>query len=109
MIVQAELQIMVATIGHNNYKVQRKLHKYHMVICSPLLVLLLISSCFTSRLCATILEAEVDVTRQVMMPILSVILGYSRGQGCALESWFYFLPFTLGNPVSAVSQKTLRS
>lgn len=79
MIVQAELQIMLAAIGHNNYKVQRKCHKYHVVICSPSFVLFLISLCFTSRLRASILEAEVDVTRKATMPTLSIILGYGRG------------------------------
>lgn len=79
MIVQAELQFMVAAIGHDDYKVQRKLHKHHAVTCSPSFVPLPTSLCFTSRLCATILEAEVDVTRKATMPTLAITLGYGRG------------------------------
>lgn len=63
---------------------------------------------FTSRLRAIILKAEVDVTRKATMSILSLIGDNTgRAQGCALESWFYFLSFNLGIPVSAALQKTL--
>lgn len=78
MIVQAELQFTVAAIGHDDYEVQRKLRKFHVVACSPSFVLLPISLCFTSRLCAAILEAEVDVSRKATMPTLAITLGYGR-------------------------------
>lgn len=74
MIVQAEHQVLVAAMSSNNYKVQRKLHKYHVVICVPSFVLLLIPLCFASRLRNAVLRAEVDAIEKAIMSTLSIIL-----------------------------------
>lgn len=73
MIVQAEHQVLELLLVRTTTKYRENFIKYHVIICAPSFVLLLIPLCFASRLCGPVLEAEVDATEKAMMSTLSII------------------------------------